>query len=180
MPQAFGQFIAGLAPWDWWVTITFRDDVEYPDAPVKAIKRWLADVARNAGLSIGYVIAEEFGDWGGRFHCHLLISGVKGLGRRFWWSEAFRRFGRTEIKLFDPDKYVTCYIAKYAAKQLGNLHFGGTFDGKNLELQTGSDKGPPIFQLIEATRVGTSRKEIILSAEIPKTFFQLGLKQWHR
>src|SRR5215472_817072 len=93
LPSAFGEFIAGIAPWDWWVTLTFRDEV-VPDQGLAKILEYLGDVQRNTGRPVGWVLAEEFGGWGGRFHCHLLITGVGRLYRCFWWSEGFRRFGR--------------------------------------------------------------------------------------
>ncbi len=48
--------------------------------------------------AIFWVIAEEFGSAGGRWHVHLLIRGVEYLRRRKWWRRAFVRFGRTRIE----------------------------------------------------------------------------------
>jgi hypothetical protein len=71
------------------------------------------------------MIAEEFGETGGRYHCHGLIAGVSHLRRDDWWERAFERFGRTKIVPFDPTRNGAFYAAKYAAKKLGALHFGG-------------------------------------------------------
>src|SRR5215472_4531007 len=115
----FGEFIAGLVPWSWFVNpISFRDDWRnahrrpdwlsrksgppYPDEVLAYMKEFLGDVEKQAGHPIGWVIAEEFGRLGGRFHCHALVTGVGELRRDFWWQEAFRRFGRTRIDPFDP------------------------------------------------------------------------------
>jgi hypothetical protein len=51
-----------------------------------------------ATASIGWVIAEEFGRLGGRWHVHLLIRGVQQLRRKKWWKRGFVRFGRTKIE----------------------------------------------------------------------------------
>ena len=51
-----------------------------------------------ATQAIGWVIAEEFGRLGGRWHVHLLITGVQRLRRTKWWKRAFVRFGRTRIE----------------------------------------------------------------------------------
>lgn|GEM_PF-4182196 len=56
------------------------------------------DLHKIATSAIGWVIAEEFGRAGGRWHVHLLIRGVRHLGRRKWWKRAFMRFGRSRIE----------------------------------------------------------------------------------
>jgi hypothetical protein len=100
LPSAFGEFVATLAPWDWWVTATFRSEV-VPDQGFSKIRDYLSEVQPSTGKPVGWVLAEEFGGRGGRFHCHLLVTGVRRLHRRFWWSEGFWRFGRTQIEPFD-------------------------------------------------------------------------------
>jgi hypothetical protein len=56
------------------------------------------DIRATATSAIGWVIAEEFGRHGGRWHVHLLIKGVQQLRRRKWWRRAFIRFGRSRIE----------------------------------------------------------------------------------
>jgi Phage integrase family len=86
---------------DWFVTITFRDILPR-DLAIARIEEWLADIqAGVGGKQIGWILAEEFGRIGGRYHCHMLVTGVGRERRKFWWSEAFRRFGRSEIRPFD-------------------------------------------------------------------------------
>jgi hypothetical protein len=55
-------------------------------------------VRKIATRAIGWVIAEEFGRIGGRWHVHLLIRGVQHLRRKKWWKRAFVRFGRSRIE----------------------------------------------------------------------------------
>jgi len=166
LPTAWGEFIAQLAAWDWFLTITFRDrrrDWQWqPQAQGSLIRGqrvrcsyrrvlspsssfvspptqdeakhgiwdYFEDIGREAEEPIKWLVAEDFGKVGGRFHCHGLASGVGHLNRRFWWSEAFRRFGRTQIEPFDPKRGAAFYAAKYASKALGEIHFGGTLGGK--------------------------------------------------
>lgn len=179
LPLAFGNFIAGLADWDWFINpITFRDiqcqleprdgpgqhryghhticdpdprlkiwqstwrrqswrwaPLFGPPAPVLAltqIKEFLGELETAAGRAIGWVIGEEFGTIGGRYHCHVLIAAVGHLRRDEWWEKAYQRFGHTRIEPFDPQRAAAYYTAKYAAKQLGGLHFGGTLAGVDL------------------------------------------------
>ena len=56
------------------------------------------EIRTIATAAIGWVIAQEFGRAGGRWHVHLLIRGVQHLRRRKWWRRAFRRFGRSRIE----------------------------------------------------------------------------------
>lgn len=57
-----------------------------------------SDIRTIATNAIGWVIAEEFGRIGGRWHAHLLIRGAQELRRKKWWQRAFRRFGRSRIE----------------------------------------------------------------------------------
>ena len=56
------------------------------------------EVRMVATRAIGWVIAEEFGRIGGRWHVHILIRGANHLRRKKWWRRAFTRFGRTRIE----------------------------------------------------------------------------------
>jgi len=56
------------------------------------------EIRKVATATIGWVIAEEFGRAGGRWHVHLLIQGVQHLRRKKWWKHAFVRFGRCRIE----------------------------------------------------------------------------------
>jgi hypothetical protein len=56
------------------------------------------DIRKVATATIGWVIAEEFGRAGGRWHVHLLVRGVQHLRRKKWWKRAFRHFGRSRIE----------------------------------------------------------------------------------
>jgi hypothetical protein len=56
------------------------------------------DIRKIATAAIGWVIAEEFGRAGGRWHVHLIIRGVQHLRRKKWWKRAFVRFGRSRIE----------------------------------------------------------------------------------
>jgi hypothetical protein len=95
-----------------------------PDKALAEIKDWLFQLQEAADQPIRWMIAEEYGRLD-RYHCHLLVAGVGHLRRDEWWRKAFEKFGRTTISPFDPQRGGAFYAAKYAAKQLGSLHFGG-------------------------------------------------------
>ena len=182
LPEAFGNFLTGLACWSWFVNpITFRGDAPCSDAAMKAIGEWLADIQANAVENqMGWVLAEEFGAMGGRWHCHGLISGVSQLNRRFWWSEAFRRFGRTRIEPFNPDRAGALYAAKYAAKALGKIHFGGNLAGVQLSRVVRRDGRRAWDDSPESSAGSATHGVVISSANVEKTYFRLGLGRWHR
>jgi hypothetical protein len=164
--------MADLAAWDWFMNpVSFRDDglngPPPPDAALARLEEFFRLVQKATSKPVGWVIAEEFGKLGGRYHCHGLVTGVADQYRKFWWAEAFRRFGRTRIEPFDRERAATFYAAKYAAKQLGGLHFGGTLAGVVL-----SD--------LEIPCCNGGKQTVIHSAEMPKEFFRMGLRRWHR
>jgi hypothetical protein len=183
LPKAYGQFLAGLAPWSWFVNpITFRGDAPYSDPAVVAVEEWLADVEAHAGKPIGWVIAEEFGALGGRWHCHGLICGTSHLERQFWWAEAFRRFGRTRIEPFDQGRAGAFYAAKYAAKTLGRIHFGGTLANVELSRVVRPDGVRRAWadSLAESSKSIRTHGLVAQSANLQRSFFRLGLGRWHR
>jgi hypothetical protein len=96
-----------------------------PDRALVEIKDWLFELQTAADRPIRWMIAEEFGNIEGRYHCHALVAGVAHLRRDEWWEKAHERFGRTKIAPFDALKGGAFYAAKYTAKKLGALHFGG-------------------------------------------------------
>lgn len=103
-----------------------------PDKALAEINSYLFDLQCAAGQPIRAMIAEEFGRIGGRYHAHALVAGVAHLRRDVWWEEAFKRFGRTRISPFDPNRAGAFYAAKYASKELGALHFFGPMPGAPL------------------------------------------------
>jgi hypothetical protein len=173
MPRAFGKFVAELAEWDWFINpLSFRDQTpdSGPPAPefaLSQIKKYLSLIERNAGEPIGWVIAEEFGRFGGRYHCHVLISGVKRLSRDFWRREAHRRFGYTRIEPFDPARGAAYYSAKYEGRLPGQIHFGGTLAGIGLSK-------------CEESRSQGGGLDVAISVPMTRGYFHLCLPRRHR
>jgi hypothetical protein len=206
---SYGNFLASLIQYGWWVTITLRD----PNQPFKArrhgkrtlrgkirrhyrdchirygqpdgrIKSWrpasklhrpyspftyeiLSEVQlfmelleASVGAPIGYIIAEEIGELNGRWHLHLLISGVDpDIRRKIWWSAAFQIWGRARVDIYDPQKAAAFYAAKYAAKQLGAIHLCGMLRGISME-ECECSRG-----------VAVGGHDVVLSDHMPSAFF---------
>lgn len=173
MPRAFGMFIASLAAWDWFLNpLSFRDRLPGSGPPVPEfalgrIKEYLLLIQRDAGQPIGWTIAEEFGRFGGRYHCHVLVTGVAHLSRDFWRREAHRRFGYTRIDLFDPARGAAYYSAKYEGRLPGQIHLGGTLAGTDLSKCEGS-------------RSQGGGQDVAISVPVPKNYFHLCLPRRHR
>ena len=99
------------------------------DRALAEITDFLFELQEAAEQPIRWMIAEEFGNVGGRYHCHGLVAGVGHLRRDVWWKKAFELFGRTRISPFDATRGGAFYAAKYAAKRLGAIHFVGPAPG---------------------------------------------------
>jgi len=137
-----------------------------PDKALAEIKDFLFDLQEAAGNPIRWMVAEEFGRIGGRHHCHGLVAGVAHLRREAWWRTAFERFGRTAILPFDAEKGGAFYAAKYAAKQLGALHFGGPMP--NAEFGTLLAPGPNVGGVDVVRSAEMARDEIRRSELMPR------------
>lgn len=102
-------------PWDWWATLTFRDEYS-PNAADRAFLRW-ARWLRTDSPSLGYFVGHELGRIGGRLHLHALIGGLQPqVYRTAAWKRWHDRHGRAEILPYDPDRGASHYISKYVAK----------------------------------------------------------------
>jgi hypothetical protein len=138
-----------------------------PQVVLWRIKEWLTDIEKAAGKPIGWVIAEEFGRWGGRWHCHILITGVLHLCRRRLLLEAYQRFGYTSIEPYDPGRGAAYYVAKYSGRTLGEIHFGGTLAGVDLS------------ECEKSHSAGGSR-DVVVSAPLLRSNFHSCLPRGHR
>lgn len=137
-----------------------------PDKALAEIKDFLLKLQQEAKQPIRWMIAEEFGNIGGRYHCHALIAGVAHLRRDRWWEKAFEQFGRTKILPFDPSKGGVFYAAKYAAKQIGALHFGGPAPGA--EFVAAVSPGPEVGASDLVRSAEMSREDIRRSDFFPR------------
>jgi hypothetical protein len=173
MPRAYGYFIKGLASWDWFFNpLSFRDQTPEsgPPVPELALSRmieYLLLIQRDAGKQIGWVIAEQFGRLGGRYHCHVLITGVRHLSRDSWRREANRRFGYTRIEVFNPAWGAVYHSAKYEGRFPGQIHFGGTLAG--IDLAT-----------CEQSRSDGGGQDVAVSVALPRPYFRMTLARRHR
>ena len=125
------------------------------------VRLFMEMLEQSVGAPIGYIIAEEIGELNGRWHLHLLISGVTSdIRRKIWWSAAFQIWGRTRIDSYDPKRAAAFYAAKYAAKKLGAIHLCGTLRGKSMEDCGNKNRG-----------VAVGGQDVARSPEMSEEFF---------
>ncbi|HEV2315434.1 MAG TPA: hypothetical protein VGR94_09035 [Candidatus Acidoferrales bacterium] len=124
------------------------------------IRLFMELVEVSVGAPIGYIIAEEIGELNGRWHLHLLVSGVSGLYRRIWWSAAHQIWGRSRIEIYDPRRAAAFYAAKYAAKQLGAIHLCGTLRGASMDACEDRRSG-----------VAVGGRDLVRSDSMPSDFY---------
>jgi hypothetical protein len=172
LPRAHGNLITDLGPWHWFLTFTFRDSIAPFDPPTKAsalrrIEEYFRRIQTAAGHPIGWVIAEEFGRWGGKYHCHALLKGVADLPRDLWRRVANRRFGITEIERFNPTRGAAYYTAKYAGRFNGEIHYGGTL------------KGVDLSRCVQSRSQGGGQ-DMAISVPLTKDYFRMTCGRWHR
>lgn len=116
-----GEFLSQF-PWDWFVTITWRQDITDYGA-WRRIRAWLCWLEREARNHVGAYIAVEYHRWrsGPNYlvpHAHLLVLGVAHLQRTAVWKRTYERHGRARILPYDPTKGASHYVSKYVAKEV--------------------------------------------------------------
>lgn len=127
---AWGSFIGDLAPWQWFVTLTFRP--AHPCSVLPASKAsWLAwrEFDRFCGWSrqplhnVHWAAALEWQRWRGVPHIHALVGGLDSDRYSEVSAKAWEAFGFNRILSYDPELGASHYIAKYVTKELGDIRF---------------------------------------------------------
>ena len=133
LKQAWGKWLSGLADWDWYATLTFRDPSD-PDRPGWTKPGWAyakgawGRFVQSLPIPLGepiWVRMFELQRWRGVPHIHALIGGVKDLRRDEAWAWWFKRYGLARILPYDPSLGAGYYLCKYVVKELGDIDFSG-------------------------------------------------------
>lgn len=118
--------LIGRYPWEWFVTLTFVDDV-HPESGLKSMKYWLSKLNRELygrrwykkkPYGVYWVVALEY-QKRGTLHLHLLMSGVKNARRLSYmdlWEELGSNNGFARIHPVEKQIAVSKYLTKYVAK----------------------------------------------------------------
>jgi len=131
LSEAWGQFLSRF-PWDWFLSLTFRDDVKSFRAH-RLYGYFVRDLEKAAGgTPIFWFRADEIGPRGGRFHMHALIGNVAHLRRMSWIDRWDRLAGYARIVPFNARKGAAYYCAKYVTKQFGDWDLSDNLDAFRL------------------------------------------------
>ena len=120
-----GNWLDTLAPWNFWCTFTYR----YPPS-LPAVRRSMCRFNEEISPSLMFW-GSESGACTGRNHVHALLYfdenrismplfGAVPISSRAIWSKAFKRFGRSHVDVFDPERGASHYVAKYVSKRLSD------------------------------------------------------------
>ena len=119
-------------PWDAWGTLTFK----WPDPTEAQLDRAFArfrsflSMTITTSLPLAYFVGHEVGA-GGRAHLHCLIGCLDiGAQRSTIWKWWWTRYGRCEVRGYDPERGAAAYVSKYITKELGHydVDLGGFID----------------------------------------------------
>lgn len=132
LKQAWGTWLTGLADWDWFLTLTFREPSPeeirrgYTQRgwgyAKRAYNQFLGALPAPLGVK-HWVRMFEFSRWRGVPHIHALITGVADLRRDEAWNWWFTRYGINRIVPYDPNLGAGFYLCKYVVKELGDIEF---------------------------------------------------------
>lgn len=134
----WGDWLSTAWDWDWWVTLTYDPRKLAPgsathtavgwDRSDRDWRTWLESVAgeaaRDDGLQSPYWFrGREPNPYRYGTHFHALVGGVASVSRRDAWERWFSAHGHARIEPYDPQRGAGFYVAKYVAKELGDLTF---------------------------------------------------------
>ena len=133
LKQAWGDWLSGLADWEWFVTMTLRDPppnkwgwTKPGWSSAKRAWRELVGLARPPLGQLAWVRMFETQGWRGVPHVHGLVANCDPSVRRMDLVDwAWNRWGMTRVLQYDPRLGARFYLSKYVIKELADLDFGG-------------------------------------------------------
>ena len=136
LSDSWGTWISGLAEWDWFITLSFRDPAHQPGKSwtkpgwgraKQAWTRFMDFVIGDPALG-KWVRCLELQKWRGTPHVHGLVSGVDPAlsikNARDW---AYHHYGIARIDRYNPNLGAAWYITKYVNSDAFDIDFGGDF-----------------------------------------------------
>lgn len=107
-------------PWESWGTLTFRDDGYSHEAATRSFNRFTAWLRAEGNDQVSYFVGHEVGKQG-RLHLHCLLGSLAPMtSRRALWQWWFERYGRCELRGYDPEQGAAVYVSKYVTKELAH------------------------------------------------------------
>lgn len=132
LKQAWGTWLTGLADWQWFVTLTFRDPSPEEIArgytkrgwgyAQKAYSQFLGMLQPALG-ALYWFKALEYQAWRGVPHIHALIGGLENTRYAEVAAWYWQKYGFCRILDYDPELGAGFYLCKYVTKELGDIRF---------------------------------------------------------
>ena len=129
--QAWGDWLSGLAKWEWFVTMTLRNPAPNSrgwDRPgwASAKRAWgeLVGLARPALGGLAWVRMFEIQKDRAVPHVHALVANCDASVRRLDLVDwAWQRWGITRVLEYNPHLGARFYLCKYVTKDLADIEF---------------------------------------------------------
>lgn len=163
LSQAMGEWLNQFA-WDWFLTVTFREDVSdyYARWAVEHTLRWLERRLRGPVGAFWAIEKHKYRGGGNPAaltpHFHALVTNVAPLSRRDTWRYLFGKFGRSRIEPVIKGKGATYYVGKYVGKEALEQGDWGIW---RPEIFTYVEKGTnvTVVPTLDAAIIGEEKKE---------------------
>lgn len=123
LQEAWGNWLHYQWEWEWFVSLTFRDDHVGTGRANVLWRMWHKQLVKETGKDVQYVRVTEFQRYRGIPHYHALILNVKHVRRLTWKDRWDTLAGYARILRFDPKKGAAYYLCKYIVKDMGEVVF---------------------------------------------------------
>ena len=137
--QAFGNWLDGMAAWDWYATLTFRDpqDPRFPGwsqvgwkSAQNALNRFnTALVMELDYINPAWVACMEL-QRRGVPHWHLLVGLVGDQRRMSWVDWWYDHYGIARILPYQAELGARYYLGKYLTKEIADIRFSPLLKAK--------------------------------------------------
>jgi len=137
--QAFGEWIDGMAPWEWYATLTFRDP-KNPRYPTWTKVGWKS--AHNALNKLNSALITEL-DYSnptwvacmelqqrGVPHWHALFANTGEQRRMSWVDWWYEHYGIARILQYEEKLGARYYLGKYLQKAQADIRFSPALTAK--------------------------------------------------
>lgn len=134
--SAFGEWIEGRGPWQWFVTRTLGKPVDmgFSKAGLGSARRCLRDLlVRTEAVRVAAVF--EMQEERGVPHLHALLGGCRGINGGIEVARDFELWGIARWKAFKRGAGAPAYLGKYLGKEVVELYIGdnGPWDERALK-----------------------------------------------
>lgn len=120
--KAWGDWLSETWDWEWYATLTFRDDVGTKRAG-SLWRMWVRQLTAETRKDVQWVRCEELQPDRGIPHYHSLLLNLKHVRRLKWLDRWVSIGGWARIYQYNPNKGAAYYLCKYVTKELGKVEF---------------------------------------------------------